>query len=88
MEVNGTTLEQVDNFKYLGTLITVDAKSETEIKNRINMAKAKFSMMAKVLTSRKLSILLKRRMTNCYVFSILIYGAEAWTLTKPLEKNL
>ena len=88
VEVNGTTLEQVDHFKYLGTQITVDAKSEIEIKNRINLAKAKFSMMAKVLTSRKLSIPLKIRMTNCYVFSILMYGAEAWTLTKPLEKNL
>ena len=27
-------------------------------------------------------------MTNCYVFSILTYGAEAWTVTQPLEKNL
>ena len=88
VEVNGTTLEQVDQFKYLGTQITVDAKSEIEIKNRINLAKAKFSMMAKVLTSRKLSIPLKIQMKNCYVFSILMYGAEAWTLTKPLEKNL
>ena len=45
-------------------------------------------MMAKVLTSRKLSIPLKIRMTNSYVFSILMYGAEALTLTKPLENNL
>ena len=88
VEVSGTTLEQVDQFKYLGTQITVDAKSETEVKSRINLAKAKFGMMAKVLTSRNLSIPLKIRMTNCYVFSILMYGAEAWTLTKPLEKNI
>ena len=45
-------------------------------------------MMAKVLTSRKLSIPLKIRMTNCYVFSILMYGAEELNLTMPLEKNL
>ena len=88
VEVSGTTLEQVDQFKYLGTQITVDAKSETEVKSKINLAKAKFGMMAKVLTSRNLSIPLKIRMTNCYVFSILMYGAEAWTLTKPLEKNI
>ena len=30
--VNGTTLDQVDQFKYLGTQITVDAKNETKIK--------------------------------------------------------
>ena len=45
-------------------------------------------MMAKVLASRNLSIPLKIRMTNYYVFSILMYGAEASTLTKPLEKNI
>ena len=61
VEVSGTTLEQVDQFKYLGTQITVDAKSETEVKSRINLAKAKFGMMAKVLTSRNLSIPLKIR---------------------------
>ena len=88
VEVSGTTLEQVDQFKYLGTQITVDAKSETEVKSRINLAKAKFGMMAKVLTSRNLSIPLKIKMTNCYVFSILMFGAEAWTLTKPLEKKI
>ena len=44
--------------------------------------------MAKVLTSHMLSIPLEIWMTNCYIFSILMYSAEAWTLTKPLEKNL
>ena len=29
VNVNGTTLEQVDQFKYLGTQITVDVKNET-----------------------------------------------------------
>ena len=28
VEVHGTTLEQVDTFKYLGTQITLDANSE------------------------------------------------------------
>ena len=56
VEVNGTTFKQVDQFKYLGAELTVGAKSETEIKSRINLAKAKFSMMAKVLTSCKLSM--------------------------------
>ena len=54
----------------------------------MNLAKAKFGMMNKVLISRKLSTPLKLRLTNCYVFSILMYGAETWTLTKPLEKNI
>ena len=88
VKVSDTTLEQVKQFKYLGTQITENAKSEDEIKCRINLAKAKFGMMNKVLTSRKLTTPLKLRLTNCYVFSILMYGAETWTITKPLEKNI
>ena len=45
-------------------------------------------MRTKILTPRKLSTPLKIRMTNFYVFSILIYVAETCTLTKPLEKNI
>lgn len=88
LKFNCTTLDQVDEFRYLCTQITVDAKRETKIKSRINLAKVKFSMIAKVLTTSKLSIQIKIQITNCYVYSILMYGAEAWTLTKPLEKNL
>ena len=79
--VNDSTLEQVKQLKYLGTQITENTKSEDEIKCRMNLAKAKFGMMTKVLTSRKLSTALKLRMKKYYVFSILIYGAQTWTLT-------
>ena len=35
VEVNGSTLEQIDQFKYLCIQITVDAKSETEMKSKL-----------------------------------------------------
>ena len=59
VKVSDTTLEQVKQFKYLGTQITENAKSEDEIKCRIKLANTKFGMMNKVLTSRKLSTPLK-----------------------------
>ena len=70
------------------TQITEDGKTDIEIKNRINLAKSKFSTMAKILTSRSLKIPTKLKMLKCYVFSIFTYGAEAWTLTKVLENKI
>ena len=52
VKVSDTILEQVKQFKYLGTKITHNAKSEDEIKCRINLTKANFCMMNEVLTSR------------------------------------
>ena len=51
VKVDGVVLEQVNIFKYLGTLIKNDLKTEEEIECRTNLAKAKFCGMYKVLTS-------------------------------------
>jgi len=44
--------------------------------------------MQKVLTNRTLRIPLKIRLLHCYVFSILFYGMEAWTLTEAMCKRI
>ena len=44
--------------------------------------------MAKILTSRNISIELRSRIANCYIWSTLLYGAEIWTLTKVTSDKL
>ena len=81
-------LEQVTSFSYLGHIITDDGRSEAEIKKRIAMAKNAFNSMKSVLTSREINNALKMRIVKCYVYSTLLYGAEAWTLNKQLESRI
>ena len=88
LTIDNTRIEQVQNFKYLGTIITEDGRTETEIKKRAGMAKEKFSEMKNLLTSRQLSLNLRKKMLNCYIYSIFMYGTETWTLTKALEKKI
>ena len=45
IKVNGETLEQVDTFKYLGTQITDDLKTDKELETRENLARSKFCSM-------------------------------------------
>ena len=44
IKVDTQTLEQVDKFKYLGTQITDDGKPDTEITNRISIAKKNLAL--------------------------------------------
>ena len=59
-----------------------------EIKARIGMAKTQFGQLQKILTSRHISLQLRLRLMKCYVYSILLYGCETWTLNKDLEKRI
>ena len=88
IKIDGESLEQVDQFKYLGTQISDDARSEKELSCRIATAKNKFSMLSTILSSKQLSTPLKIRVLTCYVFSVFGYGAEAWTLTKNMEDKI
>ena len=88
IKIEGESLEQVKQFKHLGTQVTEDANSEVELNSRIGAAKTKFSMMSTILTSKELSIALKVRVLGCYVFSVFSYGSEAWTLTKTMEEKI
>ena len=88
LTIDNTEIEQVRSFKYLGAIITDDCRTETEIKTRIGTTKQKFSEMKSLLTSKKVSLNLRKKILNCYIYSILMYGSETWTLTKALEKKI
>jgi hypothetical protein len=72
--------ENVEYFDYLGSTVTNDARSACEIKSRLVMAKAAFDNV-KTLNLRK-------KLVECYVWSIDFYGAEMWTLQKVDQKYL
>ena len=44
--------------------------------------------MNKVLTNHNISYQLRLRLTKCYIWSVLLYGCETWTLTSNLEKRI
>ena len=72
-------LENVDSFKYLGSLSTNDGRCTCEIKCRIAMAKAAFNNKRARFTST-LDLELRKKLVKCYIWSIASCGAESWTL--------
>ena len=73
-------------FKYLGSMLTEDGRCTCEIKSRIAMAKAAFN--EKKLFTNKLDLNLRKKLVKCYVWSMALYGAEAWTLRATDQKRL
>ena len=88
INIEGESIQQVKEMIYLGFMATENGKCEREIKRRIGVAKSSFEKMHKVLTSRNINITGRLRLTKCYVWSTLLYGAETWTLSKATVKNL
>ncbi|CAM1332323.1 Uncharacterised protein r2_g4141 [Pycnogonum litorale] len=44
--------------------------------------------MKQMFTNRNLSMKLKIRMLKCYIWPVLQYGCEIWTLTSQLQNNI
>jgi len=66
--INNTALEQVSQYKYLGSFITEDGKCEMDIKTRIGMAKDAF-WKHKELLRGNINLQTKKRMLNCCLSS-------------------
>ena len=88
LEIGNEKIKQVKSFKYLGSIITEDGKCEKEIKSRIAMAKEAFQRLKPILVSGSLSLDTKKRILQCYVYSILLYGSECWTISTQIENRL
>ena len=81
-------IEQVTSYVYLGSFITEDGRSEKEIKRRIMIARSTFTNMRTLLSYRGINLKTRLRAIKCYIWPKLFYGAEIWTITKPLLSRL
>lgn len=88
VRVNGEIVKQVRRCCYLGSSITEDGRCNEEIKRRICEAKKVFQKMRNILSNRHLSIKTRSRAVKTYVWSVLMYGSETWTISKKMEKKL
>jgi len=82
-------LENVEFFKYSGSIFTNDGRCTCEIKTRIAMAKAAFNKKRTLFTSTcTLDLKLRKKLVKCYIWSIALYSAETWTILAVDKKHL
>ena len=87
--VNNEEIKQVNNFKYLGSIITVNHNIDEEICSRINKAAAAYGRLrARVFQNENLKLNTKVSVYTAVCISTLLYGAETWTVYKRHLKQL
>ena len=86
MQIDVLTIE--GSTKYLGRQLSFSEPHQTEIENRIALAWKKFYAQKQELTCRVYSINDRLRLFHGTVTPTILYGSEAWTMTKELERRL
>ena len=74
--VDGESVEHVSSFVYLGSVLTPDSRSTSDIKRRIALASSAFGSIRSVLVDGGLSLPVRRRLYTACVLTVLLFGAE------------
>ena len=87
VSVAGERVEEVDEFTYLGSIVSKGGTDE-DIQARIGKARQAFAMLRPIWRSTALTTKTKLRVFGSNVKAVLLYGSETWRLTKGLEQKL
>ena len=85
---NGVEIEEIDNFKYLGSYITTNGSINMEISTRLAMAAQAFNKLGKIWKSSSLQLRTKLKLYKSNVRSVLFYATETWKTNAKIESRL
>jgi hypothetical protein len=88
IQIAGVTIENVEKFEYLGSLLTWDNNCSDEIKRRIGKSIGAMASLKHIWNSKKLKVDNKLKVLTTCVFSVLLYASETWTLKETDRKKL
>jgi hypothetical protein len=87
--IRGAVIEFVDEFRYLGCLITSDLSWDREVAARISSARKNWHRdKCSVFLNTRLPLQTRVRHFHVTVLVALLYGAEVWTMTKTQTQQL
>ena len=71
------TIERVERYTFLGSMVNSNWDQSVEVKCRIEKARTVFNKIKTFFVSRNVSLKLNIRMVRCYILSVLLYGVKA-----------
>ena len=86
--IKGLQLVQVQEFTHLGGKITEKGQCTPDIKQRIQKALGAVQIMHNIRRSKEISNATKLELYKTLILSILLHGAETWTIKKKDENRL
>ena len=87
IKIKGQRLEEVENFKYLGAIISKEG-SKPEILSRIAQTTAALSTLKIIWRDKNISLASMVKLMRMLILSTFLYACESWTLTAELERRI
>ena len=84
--IEGTEIDNVYAFVYLGSLIQCDGDDRADVRYRMDIAQSRFSSLSRIWKDHRLPRALKIRLYKSSVCSTLTHACEAWALTEGVQK--
>ena len=88
IKLGDQTIDKVSSSNYLGTMVTAGGTTKKEIHGRIALAKDAFNKLRNILMNCKLSLKIRIRVFETYIWSVLLCSVKAWALTAETQRNL
>nr|VZI45630.1 unnamed protein product [Spirometra erinaceieuropaei] len=89
ISVNATQLQVVENFPYLGSTLSLNAKINVEVLRRISKASQSIGrLQSTVWYHQGLPLSTKLKMYRAVILPTLLYGAETWTVYTKQARRL
>ena len=76
--LNGEVLEEVDQFKYLGSVIAANGGVEADVRNRVNEGCKVLGAMKGIIGNRGVNMNVKRVLHERVIVPTVTYGSELW----------
>ncbi|KAK3885996.1 hypothetical protein Pcinc_009823 [Petrolisthes cinctipes] len=87
--INEHTLEEVDQFSYLGSILTSTPTCKKDVENRIRAAHSAYGRLScRVFNNHALTMATKIMVFQAIVLSTLLYACETWTLYRSDIQSL
>ena len=87
IKIKSQRLEEVENFKYLGAIIS-NEESKPEILSRIAQTTAALSRLKIIWRDKNISLASKVKLMRTLILSTFLYACESWTLTAEIERRI
>ena len=88
VELENENLEKVEEFTYLGSIMSKSNATVKDITNRLQKVKSSFVQLNRVWRSPNISEKTKIKLYHSNVLSVLLYGAECWRVTQRDSQRL
>ena len=87
IKIKGQRLEEVENFTYLGAIISNEG-SKLEILSRIAQTTAALSRLKIIRRDKNISLASKVKLMQMLILSTFLYDCESWILTGEIERRI